>query len=260
MRRTPSSGKSPGRSFRTALALGSVAGLAATSLIVVLPATAAVPGFPNNVVVFPDRDFVSIEGYADHAGETATLEVSRPGVGVIGSAQAVVSGTDVAFEVNHPGGVCWGADTGLQVTPDIRAGDVVAITFPDGTRDETTTSSATVTKDMTLDGLMVTVEGTIGQDVNPAQTEQRIINPDLVELVGRRDVRATPGPLTPAPKGGYSSSLEFPTSSTFLATYVFDTAAAAATAAAADLGERAMSWQVEDAAGNRQGLTIAEFG
>src|SRR5262249_44203581 len=32
------------------------------------------------------------------------------------------------------------------------------------------------------------------------------------------------------------------------------------TAAAADLGERAMNWQVQDADGNRQGLTIAEFG
>jgi hypothetical protein len=31
-------------------------------------------------------------------------------------------------------------------------------------------------------------------------------------------------------------------------------------ASQADLGERAMSWQDEDADGNRQGLTIAEFG
>ena len=90
--------------------------------------------------------------------------------------------------------------------------------------------------------------------------EQRIINPDLVDTdVGRRDIRAIPGPLTPAPKGGYSSSLEFE-GNTFTATYVFQTAAAAQIAAQADLGERAMSWQVEDADGNRQGLTIAEFG
>ena len=47
---------------------------------------------------------------------------------------------------------------------------------------------------------------------------------------------------------------------TFLATYQFDTQEAADTAAAADLGERAMNWQVQDADGNRQGLTIAEFG
>src|SRR3712207_3970893 len=47
---------------------------------------------------------------------------------------------------------------------------------------------------------------------------------------------------------------------TFVATYEFDTLAAANATAAADLGERAMSWQEEDADGNRQGLTIAEFG
>ena len=51
--------------------------------------------------------------------------------------------------------------------------------------------------------------------------EQRIINPDLVDTdVGKRDIRAIPGPLTPAPKGGYSSSLEFE-GNTFTATYVF---------------------------------------
>jgi hypothetical protein len=47
---------------------------------------------------------------------------------------------------------------------------------------------------------------------------------------------------------------------TFLATYVFEDPAVAKIASQADLGERAMSWQVEDTDGNRQGLTIAEFG
>ena len=90
--------------------------------------------------------------------------------------------------------------------------------------------------------------------------EQRIINPDLVDTdVGRRDIRAIPGPLTPAPKGGYSSSLEFE-GNNFTATYVFQTAATAQIASQAELGERAMAWQEEDADGNRQGLTIAEFG
>jgi hypothetical protein len=245
---------------RAALGVGATAGLAATTLVMVGPASAAVPVFPNNVVVFPDRDFVSIEGYSEHAGETATLEVTRPGSGVIGSAKTVVSGTDVAFEVNHPGGVCWGAGTSLDVTPDIKAGDVVSITFPDGSHDETTTSSATVVKNMTRNGTTVTVEGTIGPDVIQSQMEQRIINPDLVDVVGKRDVRALPGPLVAAPRGGYSSGIDFPTPTTFVATYEFDTLAGAETTAAADLGERAMSWQEEDADANRQGLTIAEFG
>jgi hypothetical protein len=45
----------------------------------------------------------------------------------------------------------------------------------------------------------------------------------------------------------------------FTATYVFQDAANAAIAAKSG-GERAMAWQQEDADGNRQGLTIAEFG
>lgn len=228
--------------------------------LVALPASAAgpVPAFPDNIVVFPDRDFVSIEGYSGRGGETATVEVVRDGA-VVGSAKSLISGTDVAFEVNHPGGVCWGAGTSLQVTPDIRAGDVVRLTFGDGTSQETTTSSATVTSPSLLSGTTLTVDGTYGPDVNPAQLEQRIVNPDLTDTdVGRRTVRAVPGGMVRAPRGGYSSDL-VAADGTFRATYVFDSAATASTADVAEF-ERAMSWQVEDAAGNRQGLTIAELG
>ena len=105
------------------------------------------------------------------------------------------------------------------------------------------------------------MEGTFDPTiVNPDFLEQRIINPDLVPIIGKRDVRALPGPVVPAAKGGYSSGMSFPTPGHFLATYEFDTQEAADTTAAADLGERAMNWQVQDADGNRQGLTIAEFG
>jgi len=222
-------------------------------------ADAAVPAFPNNVVVFPDRDFVTIEGYQTHIGETALVEVTRGGE-VIGSAKGVVEEGDVAFEVNHPGGYCWGAGTGLNVTPDIRPGDKVNISFNGIDAGDTIAANAFVTGDMTLSGSTLTVKGFAGPGVNQAQMEQRIINPDLVDTdVGRRDIRAIPGPLTPAPKGGYSSSLTFE-GNTFTATYVFQTAATAVIASHADLGERAMSWQEEDADGNRQGLTIAEFG
>ena len=79
-------------------------GLAVTPLVLLAgAASAAIPVFPNNVVVFPDRDFVSIEGYSEQAGETALVEVTRPGVGVVGSAQGLVSGTDVAFQVGCAG-------------------------------------------------------------------------------------------------------------------------------------------------------------
>src|SRR5919112_5252748 len=238
-----------------ALLVGSVAALGAAGAI---SATAAPPSFPDNIVVFPDRDFVSIEGYQGHVGETALVEVTRDGK-VIGSAKGVVAEGDVAFEINHPGGVCWGNETGLNVTPDIRPGDKVGISFNGIEAGDTTTANTYVTGDMELSGSTVTVHGFVGAGVNPAQMEQRIINPDLVDTaIGRRDIRAVPGPLTPAPKGGYSSALTFE-GDMFTATYVFDDAANALIASKADLGERAMSWQVEDADGNPQGLTIAEY-
>jgi hypothetical protein len=223
-------------------------------------AAAAVPTFPDNVVVFPDRDFITVEGYQDHIGETATVEVTR-GTTVVGSAQGVVAEGDVAFEINHPGGVCWGNGTALKVTPDIQAGDKATIKFAGTAAGDTTVADAAVGPDhakLGADGTTVTVTGHLGPNVNPAQLEQRIVNPDLTALVGRRDVRAVPGPLTAAPKGGYSSGLDIAGSS-FTATYKFTDPKAAQVAANTGI-ERLMSWQVEDADANRQGLTIAEFG
>jgi hypothetical protein len=250
------------RRVTSTLAIGlSAAGLGGAALV----ADAAPPAFPNNVVVFPDRDFVTIEGYQDHIGETGLVEVTRDGK-VIGSAKGVVEEGDVAFEINHPGGYCWGAGTGLNVTPDIRPGDKVNISFNGIDAGDTTAANAYVTGDSQLVANAAGVKDTLvvhgyaGPGVNQTQMEQRIIQPDLVDTeIGRRDIRAVPGPLTPAPKGGYSSSLTFE-GDQFTATYVFQDPANALIASKADLGERAMSWQVEDADGNRQGLTIAEYG
>src|SRR3954447_3959622 len=190
----------PSRTGRALVAGGLAVATATGGVLIAETASAAVPSFPDNVVVFPDRDFVTIEGYQDHIGEVATVEVTRPGVGVIGSAKGTVERGDVAFEINHPGGYCWGAGTGLNVTPDIQAKDVVSIKFTDGTSGETTTAGAAVTGDATVSGSTVTVNGNIS-GANPAQMEQRIVNPDLVDLVGKRDIRATDATLTPAAKG-----------------------------------------------------------
>ncbi|HKS01376.1 MAG TPA: fibronectin type III domain-containing protein [Arthrobacter sp.] len=223
--------------------------ICSTSMFAIPAANAAVPAFPDNIVVFPDRDFVSIEGYEGHAGETATLEVKRAGK-IIGSAEAAVDA----------GGVCWGAGTGLNVTPDIRPGDVVSMRFGTTAAGETTVQDTYVTGDSELSGSTLTVKGHIGAGVNPAQLEQRIIEPALKDTtIARRDIRAIPGPMTPSDKGGYSSGLEV-TGNTFTATYVFDDPANAKIAAEAGLGERAMAWELEDADANRQGLTIAEYG
>jgi hypothetical protein len=222
-----------------------------------IAATAAVPAFPNNLVVFPDRDFITIEGYQDHIGETGLVEVNRGGK-VIGSAKGVVGEGDVAFEINHPGGVCWGADTGLDVTPDIRPGDKVSIKFGIEEAGDTIVQDTYVNSDTTLAGTTLIVRGHVGPGVDRAQMEQRIVNPDLTDTdVGRRDIRAVPGPMTAAPKGGYSSQLTFD-GDTFTATYIFNDAATAELAANGG-GERAMAWQEEDADANRQGLTIAEY-
>lgn len=236
--------------------------LCATTLFAIPTANAAVPAFPNNLVVFPDRDFVTIEGFQDRVGETATVEVTRSGVGVVGSARGVVQAGDVAFEINHPGGYCWGAGTGLNVTPDIQPGDIVSIKFGTAAGGETRVQDTYVTAGSVLSGNSVIVRGHVGSGVNRDQMEQRIIEPALKDTaVARRDVRAIPGPQTPAPKGGYTSALEFDVDgpNTFTATYIFDDPAAAELAANA-AGARAMAWEEADESGNRQGLTIAEFG
>jgi hypothetical protein len=223
-------------------------------------ASAAIPQAPDNIVVFPNRDFLSLEGYQEYADHTARIEVTRNGQ-VVGSAVGKIAEGDPALEINHPGGICWGAGTDLKVTPDIIAGDKVTLKI-DGTDidDDTIVQNAAVDTDTTLDETTrtVVVKGYIASGVNQGQVEQRIVNPELVDLIGRRDVRALPGGLTPSDKGGYSSGLSF-ADGKFTATYVFDTLEAARTAAGGG-GERFMAWQAEGADAARQGLTIAEYG
>ena len=239
-----------------ALAVAGVLGVGGLTTLATGIADAAVPTFPDNVVVFPERDFVTIEGYQDHIGETATVEVTRGGT-VVGSAKGKVAEGDVAFEINHPGGYCWGEGTGLAVTPDIKAGDKVTIKFADGTTGDTTVPIASVTSHAKLGtGGTVTVQGQIDPALNGDHLEQRIVNPDLTALVGKRDVRAVPGGTT---TGGYTSDLTVAADGAFTATYKFTDPKAAEIAAGTGI-ERLMYWQVEDADANRQGLTISEFG
>jgi hypothetical protein len=232
--------------------------LAAAGTTGAFVATAAVPTFPDNLVVFPDRDFVTIEGYQDRVGQSATVEVSRNGR-VVGSAQSEVAAGDVAFEINHPGGVCWGNGTDLNVTPDIQAGDKVSIKFDGEVVGDTIVQDTNITSDSVRNGATLTIKGHVGPGVNPAQMEQRIVNPDMKDTnIGRRDVRALPATvLTPSDKGGYSSMLQV-NGQEFTATYVFDDPAVAEMAAGGG-GERIMSWQEQDGLDNRQGLTISEY-
>jgi Chitobiase/beta-hexosaminidase C-terminal domain/Fibronectin type III domain len=246
------------RLMSAVIACGLVAAMG--GVLTAAPASAAVPTSPDNLLVFPNRDSVSVQGYTQHAGETATVLVDRPGVGTVGSATAVVSGNDVAFQVNHPGGVCWGNGTVLKVTPDIVPGDKVSISFGGVVAGDTTVQDAYVTDKSVVAGNTLTVTGHIGAGVDPAHTEQRIVNPDLLGTsVARRDIIAVPGPLTPSANGTYTSGLAF-AGTTFTARYVLLDPTAAQVAGNSFLGERLLSWQVVDLAGNRQGVTIAERG
>ena len=95
---------------------------ATAGVLTAAPASAAVPAFPDNITIFPDRDFVSIDGFVGNAGKPITVEVVRGGT-VIGSATGPEAGADVinagnpAIEINHPGGICWGAGSGRQRDP-----------------------------------------------------------------------------------------------------------------------------------------------
>jgi hypothetical protein len=250
---------------RRVLAQTALVGLAAAGITVVAGQAAQAatpPAFPNNIIVFPQRDFVSVEGYQGRVGQLATVTVTRNGVETSRATGSVAAG-DVAFEINHPGGSCW-----QGVTPDIKPGDVVRVSFPGGASDSTTVQSPEVTPQADATGVQVVgssdlvIDGKRSAGFPLARMEQRIVAPDLKDTaVGRRDIRA------PSRPGPYTSTLTGPTSTTWRATYHFvsggTTTAAQATAMrdiAAAGQMRALSWQVTDAAGNRQGLTISEFG
>ena len=187
----PERGRQGARVALTGLLL---VGLSGGALVMAESASAAViPTFPDNLLVFPNRDFITVEGYSEHQGETATVTVTRPSLGgkIVGSATGVVSGGDVAFEINHPGGVCWGNGTSLKVTPDIQPGDVAAISFAGSVVGDTEVQDAFVTEDAILSGSTVLVKGHIGPGVDPNNTEQRIVEPALVDTdIARRDIRA----------------------------------------------------------------------
>jgi hypothetical protein len=262
LRHPASSSARPGGRGQLARALAStvITGVVAGGLTVAsapVAEAATPPVFPNNITIFPQRDFVALEGYAARAGQFATIVVTRAGVETSRAVGTVGAG-DPSLEVNHPGGVCW-----QGVTPDIQPGDRVTVSFVGGGSDSarTLTPEVLAVEKSGATGLVIT--GKRAADVPTTQIEQRIVNPDLNDTaVGRRDVRA------PARPGPYTSSLAFPTSTTFRATYQFQDNASTPNVnegtemrdIAADGQARALSWQATDTDGNRQGLTIAELG
>src|SRR4051794_19958418 len=227
----------------------------AASLAVAAPAMGAVsspPAFPREVTVFPERDFVTIEGWP--AGQDFKLEVLRNGV-VIGTATGTI-GADGIGEVNHPGGFCW-----IGFTPDILPGDAVRALELDGTGapkldgggqpiGDMTQSALITAQQATQVGGQVVIHGTAraiaGGQLPIGSLEQRIVAPDLVGLIGKRDIRAP---------GSGTLSYDGPGSTNWTATYSGLGGAAMDAAVAGET--RILSWMATPA-GDRSGITIFE--
>jgi hypothetical protein len=187
---------------RASVAVG-VAVLCAATTAFAAPAGAAnPPTLPHSIISFPERDFVSAEGYEE--GVPVLVEVLRNGH-IIGTSTEVMPGDDATapgfdgiVEVNHPGGGCW-----VGSTPDIRPGDEVRTTqLPGGVpgqQDATTT--AHVHADAAVrDGSDIVVRGTAfeldGTTPLPLDAiEQRIIagNPGFENGRRRLQASSTPG-------------------------------------------------------------------
>jgi hypothetical protein len=197
-------GRSTRRS-RTVMVGGLALGLTSAALAG-MPAQAidsSPPTGPGNIEVFPKRDMVAIEGYTEYAGKDALITVTR-GTQVIGSAKGKVDGTGF-LETNHPGGICWGAGTNLQVTPNIVGGDKVKVEFlGTGT---TNKWDGLTTKDFEIDdvireddGHKLIVQGSFGSDVDmpgadlvadPGKALVEIVNPDMrggTSTIGERAI------------------------------------------------------------------------
>jgi len=239
------------------------------ALALAVPALAAnPPAFPNNIVIFPERDFVVLEGYEDRAGQRVTVTVERDGV-VTSSATGTVGAGDPSLEINHPGGICWEG-----VTPNIRPGDEVFATFADH-EDSATTINVTAgdavrnangTPRNPNDDRLI-VKGTAKDAGAPNnrvpidQLEQRIIQPDLNGTrIDRRDIRADSagGRVDNVPGGRGVLRYDSPTSKKWTATYTGLNDREIRLALRGQV--RILSWMAADADGERAGITIFERG
>ncbi len=222
------------------------------------------PTGPGNIEIFPKRDMVAIEGYGEYAGKTAEIKVLRAGT-VIGSARGTVDGTGF-LEVNHPGGVCWGAGTNLQVTPDIKGGDDIRVDFlGTGTPnrwDGATTAGIEITDVERVDaGNKMVIRGTYAPGVDmpgadlvadPGKVGVEIVNPDMrggTSAVGARAIGwpEEVDPTEPAPtgyttSGGVTSGTDA-SGGTFAVTYAFEQATDLDLAEAGEVV--ALGWQAE---------------
>lgn len=253
------------------LALGLV-----TGGITALPAQAInsdPPTGPGNIEVFPTRDMVAVTGYTAQAGKRATFSLIRDGA-VVGKAVGTVDGTGF-LEVNHDGGICWGAGSDIQVTPDVQAEDEIRVDFSDGHYDGAKVSDVEVLEVVRDDSRRtLTLTGRYGAGVDmpgadlltdPGRFAVEIVNPDMRNASSRVGERAIGWP-TDKPTTGYtvagSTTGTDATGGGFTVTYTFETTADLELAARGEV--IALAWQgVPDPATGieaQYGLTLAEFG
>src|SRR4051795_7838264 len=175
--RPPAPGTGGGRGPCRAARLAALGSAVLTLAVVPSGASAAIvepPPMPHVFTVFPDRDFVSVEGY--DPGERLSVRVLRHGV-QIGAATGE-AGEEGIFEVNHPGGFCW-----IGSTPALMAGDTVVVAptgSPDDVGEATTTADVHASPALDDAGRIV-IKGTArnadGSPMDLALIEQRIVNP-----------------------------------------------------------------------------------
>lgn len=210
---------------------------------------------PNNIICFVERDFCTLENFIDKTGQSLLVEVVHAGA-VVGSATGTVSGDAVAFEINHPGGRCWGDGTAIKVTPDIQPGDLVTVKSGALLLGDMTIADGHI-KTYSLSGNILTIVGYVGSTVNPGNLEVRIVNPLLLDtVVDKRQVSAASGPVVQ--NVGYSSGVQV-VGTTFTATFTFASQQAADIAGSGE-GYSVSIWQETGPNGARQAVTVSEYG
>ena len=205
----------PGRRVGSALLAGA---LATTGAVVGLGGVAQAenpPLGPGNIEIFNHRDMVALEGYSAQAGEQATVTVKRGGQ-TIGIGEGTVDETGF-LEFNHAGGECW-----IGVTPNIKGGDLVEVSFDESAFVDGATVGSAVITDVTaspvtatpgVDGDVegtVTITGTYGADVSLDRFVVEVVNPEMRRpdpgapptAIGERAIGWTPVVDPAEPNGG----------------------------------------------------------
>ena len=231
------------------LAAVAVSGVA---MLAAMPAIASA----NQVIAFPERDFLSGTGFTP--GATVNYTVTHPATGASFTA-AVRADLDGLAEVNHPGGICW-----TTMTPDVKAGDTV--TANDGIAADAVTFTVPNTQVQRVTNPApdtIVVKGWASTDGGPTtpgttripddQVESRIVAPrNQFALNGKRTLRARRRAAPTARSRGTA-----PTVTTYTATY--SGLSQADVDLAMSVGEARTLWLGSDPLAPRDG-TIFESG